>query len=244
MDVNPEPKQGAEGEIDSPDPPTQLRLANDLFQQGEYSKAVAAAQRALQLGLDTPEARLLLGKAWGAQGYPIQAAFQFRQLLSRHPDHAEAAACHESVRRIVAAVDAIRSTNPRELQIDIRRNVIIITLVGMMAPYTDDEDLRGGFDRLTMAIARLLQLGLTGCVVDLTHVHFVTSFFLGMLLEWRRRIYAEGRVMAVCVTRPEIHDLLASSRISRLMPLIGTMEQAIQYVRAASGKQEDRHDGS
>jgi len=236
MPVDPSPEPVPKPSKNTQSSEDALLQAARLYEQGDYPQVQAAVQRLLQQEPDNLQARLLLGKTWMVQGYPSEAAFQFRQILARWPNHAEASACFESIRRIVAAVDAIRSTNPRELQLDVRRHVVVLTLVGMMAPYSEDENLREAFDRLTVVVARLIQLGLMGCVADLTRVDFVTSYFLGMLLEWRRRTLGEGRAMAICVGRPEIRDLLVSSRISRLIPLMESMEEAIDYVHVASGR--------
>jgi len=236
MDVDPIAKLRADLEADPNDPGAHLRLAKHHYEQGDHDTAATEAQRALQLGLESAEARLLLGKAWMRQGCPTEAAFQFAQLLARYPDHAEATACHESIRRTTAVIDVIRSTNPRELQLEVRHHIVVLTLAGMMAPYTDAGDLRQPFERLAVAIARLLQLGQIGCVVDLAKVDFVTSFFLGKLLEWRRKLIGATYGMAICNPRPEIHQLLTSTRVSRQIPIVGSLDRAIRVVQQASGQ--------
>jgi anti-anti-sigma factor len=230
LPVNQTPEPGAY----PADPEACLGLAKECYERADYQQAVGAAQRALQLGVQTPEVRLVLGRAWMALGYPAEAAFQFKLILERDPNHAEANAFYDPIRRSVAAIDFIRSANPRELQLDVQRHVVVVRPVGMMAPYTEEENLREAFDRLTGAISLLIQMGATGCVVDLTGVTFITSFFLGMLLEWRRKTTAEGRPMALCVTRREIREVLTTTRISRLIPLMESLDEAIQYIHLAS----------
>jgi tetratricopeptide (TPR) repeat protein len=243
MDVDPLARLRAELAADPENPEVHYRLAACLYERGEYEEAAAGAQRALRLGLGSAEARLLLGNAWMRQGCPMEAAFQFRQLLDRTPDHAEAAASYESIRRTVAAIEAVREVNPRELQLDVRNHVIVLVLEGMMAPYTDDRDLRQSFDRLTLAVARLLQLGQIGCVVDLTRVYFVTSFFLNRLIEWRRKLLVGGRGMAICGARPEIRELITSSRVSRIITLVDSLDDAICVVRETAEEQTDGQPG-
>ncbi len=208
-----------------------VRLASDLLAQGDCERATVAAQKALQVGGDIVEARVILGQSRQALGYPMEASFQYKQVLARHPDHVQAKEGYESVRRIVMAVEAVRRANPPELQLDVRRHVVVLTLVGMMAPYTEDQDLREAYERLTTVMVRLMQLGAMGCVVDLTRIGFVTSFFLSVLLDWRRKVAREDRPLAVCASRPEIRELLISSRINRLIPLLETLDEAIVYVR-------------
>ena len=77
---------------DPSNPEIHLRLATCLYEGGMFAEAAAGAQRALQLGPESSEARLLLGNAWLRQGCPMEAAFQFKQLLDRSPGHAEATA--------------------------------------------------------------------------------------------------------------------------------------------------------
>ena len=233
MDVDPLAKLRADLEAAPNDPEPHLRLAGHFFEQGDYEEAAGEAQRSLQLAPDSVQARLLLGKAQMRQGCPSEAAFQFAQVLSRHRDHAEAAACHESVRRITALIDVVRSQNPPELQLDVRNHVVVLTLAGMLAPYTEDGDLTEPFERLTIGLHRLLQLGQIGCVVDMRRVHFVTSFFLSKLLSWRRKVVGETQGMAICGARPEIYELLTSSRIVRVIPLVDSMAEAMRIVCAA-----------
>jgi anti-anti-sigma factor len=85
-----------------------------------------------------------------------------------------------------------------------------------------------------VALARLLQLGQIGCVVDLTGVRFVTSFFLGKLMEWRRKLSLNAEAIVVCGARPEIHELLISTRLSRIITIVDTMEEALRTVRQAA----------
>ncbi len=240
MDVQPLAKLRADLEANPNDPHAHLRLAECMYEHGDYEDAAAGAQRALQLGLDSPEARLVLGKAWMRRGYPTEAAFQFAQLLARHPDHAEAKMCHESIRRTTAVIDVIRNENPPELQLDVRSRVVVLSLAGMMAPYTEDRDLREAFNRLTLAMARLLNLGQVGCVIDLTRVHFVTSFFLSKLLEWRRKLIGETRGIAICGARREILELLTSTRISRVVPMVDTIDEALRIVHQAADASSPR----
>ncbi|MBN1341155.1 MAG: tetratricopeptide repeat protein [Phycisphaerae bacterium] len=218
------------------DPHVHLRIAEYLYGQGGYEDAAAAARRALQLGHDWPEARLLLGKAWMGQGCPSEASFQFKQILDRYPDHEEAAAHYESLRRTTAAIEVIRRSNPPDLQLYVRNHVIVLRFSGMMAPYSEDGDYREPFDRLTTAIARLLTLGQIGCVVDLSRVHFVTSFFLSKLLEWRRKLFGDMRGLVICGARPEIRDLLTSTRVSRLMRIVDSLDDAMRIVRDVAEK--------
>lgn len=233
MDADELTKLRIELQADPKNPRIHLRMGRCLFEQGGYEQAATAARRALQLGMDSVDVRLLLGKALMEQGCPCEAAFQFLQLLERYPDHAEATACYESIRRIVAAVDVVRKSNPPQLQLDVRNYVVILALRGTLAPYSEDGDLRAAFDRLSVALARLLQLGLIGCAIDLSQVSFVTSFFLSKLLEWRRRLIGREHGMVICQAMPEIRELLVSSQVSRLIPVVDTREQAIRLIEAA-----------
>lgn len=230
MDPDELTKLRSQLEADPNDPEIHLRVGERLYEQGSYEDAATAARRALQLGMESVEARLLLGKALTDQGRPGEAAFQFSQLLDRYPDHADACSRYESIRRTVAVIDVIRKNNPPELQLDVQGHIVILTLGGMLAPYTDDGNLRESFDRLTLGLARLLQLGQIGCVVDLSRVHFVTSFFLSRLLEWRRKLIGSQHGMAICGARLEIHELLMSSRISQLIGVVESMEEAVGIV--------------
>ncbi len=222
-----------EVEADPNDPDRHMRLARALFEHDRYGEASASSQRALKLGQESVDTRLLLGKSLMRQGNPMEAAFQFEQLLARHPEHEEATACLESLRRITAVVEAIRRLNPRELQIEVRNHVVVLRFSGMMAPLTEDGDFRESYDRLTMAMGRLLAMGHIGCIVDLTSVHFVTSFFLGKLMEWRRKLIGNTRAMVVCGAREEIRELLVSTRLSKVMVVVDTMEEAMRVATAS-----------
>ena len=102
--------------------------------------------------------------------------------------------------------------------------------------FTEEGDRREALDRLSMVLGRLLQLGQIGCIVDLTRVRFVSSFFLGKLLEWRRKLIGEEHGMAICGANPEIRDLLNSTRVSRMIPVVETLDQAAIVVQQAAAR--------
>ncbi len=225
----------AELEASPDDPEVLLRIAAHFFDQDSFELAATSAQRALQVDPQSVEARLLLGKARMEQGRPGEAAFQFRQLLDTHPDHAEASACYEQVRRFTTILEGIRATNPRELQIDVVDRVIVLRLAGLMAPYSEDGETREPYDRLGSAIAGLVDLGCVACLIDLKGVRFLTSFFLGKLIEWRRKLLGTSRPMVICNARPGIRELIKSTRLVRLMGMAGTREEAFELIRRQLG---------
>lgn len=226
----------AELDASPDDPDVLLRIATHFHDQGSFELAATSAQRALQVDPRSADARLLLGKARMEQGRPGEAAFQFRQLLDAHPDHAEAKTCYEHVRRFTAILDSIRASNPRELQIDVTDHVIVLQLAGLMAPYTEDGETREPFDRLGGAIAGLVDLGCVACIIDLKGVHFLTSYFLGKLIEWRRKLLGPTRPMVICNARPGIRELIKSTRLVRLMSMAGTRQEAHEMIEREIGE--------
>jgi tetratricopeptide (TPR) repeat protein len=231
MDTDEIAKLRSELRANPDDADAHFRMGQYWYGRGEFERAAKEARCALRLGTGCTDVRLLLGKALMEQGHPREAAFQFDQLLKQRPGHAEASACQESIRRVVAVVDVIRRDNPPELQLDVRNHVVVLTLAGVLAPYTEGGSLHEAFDRLTISLARLLQLGQIGCVIDLSHVQYITSYFLGRLLDWRRKVLGDRYGMAICQAPEAIRYLLFSTRISQLITVVDTMDEGIQAVR-------------
>ncbi|MFZ0420225.1 MAG: rhomboid family intramembrane serine protease [Candidatus Sulfotelmatobacter sp.] len=69
--------------------PAHFGLAQDYFNQGEYSPAETELKRVLELDPKHPGARVLLGMVYLNQNRPQDAKDTFTQLLAQDPDNAE-----------------------------------------------------------------------------------------------------------------------------------------------------------
>jgi len=220
----------------APNPDKVIAEARELIARGRVEPAEQILKELLQQRPGALAPRLELAELYTQCGCPIEAAFQWSQVLVADPGHKRAADQMRRLEPILTAVREVQRFNPPELQVTVRCEVIVLVLAGVMTPHGEQENLRDGFDRLTAAVESLMKLGLCGCVVDMARVNFVTSYFLSQLLGWLRRARRYGGRLAICNVHPEIHRMMKLTRLGPLIPTAPSLQAAIAAVRAARTK--------
>ncbi len=79
-------------------------------------------------------------------------------------------------------------------------------------------------------LAHAVDDGASTLVIDLSHVTFVDSMGLGVLLGAMQRLRAEGGELHLVVPGPELRRILEITRIDRLLPLHETVPDALAAV--------------
>jgi anti-anti-sigma factor len=70
-------------------------------------------------------------------------------------------------------------------------------------------------------------------VVDLAAVESLNSSVIATLVNLQRRLKAHKGQLALCMPRPRIADVLKTLRLSRLLNVHDTEEEAVQYLRGS-----------
>jgi anti-sigma B factor antagonist len=105
-----------------------------------------------------------------------------------------------------------------------REGVALFTLFGEADLHVAGE-LR---DRLSAAI----DAGASSVVLDLSHVSFVDSMTLGVLVGSAKRVRANGGELRLVVNRPPLRRIFEVTLLDRVFPLDDTREQALAALAA------------
>jgi anti-anti-sigma factor len=91
------------------------------------------------------------------------------------------------------------------------------------------------FDRLNESLADLFNdpEGEQGgrWVLDLTHVAYLASSGLGLLVNIRQRVKNAGGALALCQMSPRLHQIFKTCSLERLFTITRTRDDAVRALR-------------
>jgi anti-anti-sigma factor len=91
------------------------------------------------------------------------------------------------------------------------------------------------FDRLNDGLVDLFSDPVGGqggrWVIDLTHVSYLGSAGLGLLVNIRQRVKAMGGQLALCQMTPRLHQIFKACSLERLFTITRTREDALKALR-------------
>ena len=70
-------------------------------------------------------------------------------------------------------------------------------------------------------------------IVDLAAVEFLASIGIATLVRSARAVRQRGGNMVLLLPRPNVASVLTTTRINQLLPICGTLEEALAIVREA-----------
>jgi anti-anti-sigma factor len=97
--------------------------------------------------------------------------------------------------------------------------VTVVELLGDSLDFSNAEDMKGQLTYLATENPKL--------VVDLHRVGFVDSAGCGALIAAQRRCREQGGDLRVCAPRPDVKTVLELARVTRVLGMYPTREQAV-----------------
>lgn len=205
----------------------------DVLDRAREEMAVgdfAAARRHLEAVLDRDGSdwisRKMLAECHHRIGNPLDAAEHWNRLMSEHPSDADGPLWIDRLDPLVKAVEAVRERNPQHIQISIRNGLTRVLLGGLVAARSDGRNWKIHYARLTNAISQAAAHGLGDCVVDMTKVTFVSSYFQSLVAAWVRRLKPAGGRIVLAGTKGEIHQALLQAGLQRSVRFVGSVAAA------------------
>lgn len=77
-------------------------------------------------------------------------------------------------------------------------------------------------------------------IVDLRDLRSMEATGVNVLLEAQRRLAYSGRMIVLAGPSPSIRKILRVLNVGDIMPIFGSVEEALTYLRAATSEDEER----
>lgn len=172
------------------------------------------------------EIRRRLATLYRSAGWRFDEARQWSAVLRDDPSDTTAKQRLDQLGPILDVIDEAAGANPPNVRLSIHRRWVVIAIHGVASPCTD-EGPSGHFQQQHAYIKRLLDCGYTGFIVDLSHVTFLGSHFLGALVMWSRSVARRGGRFIICGLRPELRNVLRVTQLTRVVRCCDTLERAL-----------------